>query len=539
MVNKKKERKKPVVLIILDGLGIRKEKSLNAFALAKTPVLDRLRKEYPNTTLSASGEDVGLPRGFIGNSEVGHLNIGAGRIVKEKIKEIDDAIKDRSFFRKKAFLDAIKNCKKNHSTLHLMGLIQMQGVHSMSTHLNALLELCKINNFYNVVIHAFTDGRDSPPKSAKKQLSIVMRAIKKHGVGRFVSLSGRYYAMDRDKRWQRTKLAYECIMNAKGEKFKTITKAVDDAYKNAETDEFITPRIIDGYGGIREHDSVIMFNFRLDRARQLAQSVFEKGFKGFKTRNPKGLYFASMTEYYKSQAKGQNAGIAFPRENLKNVLGEIVSKKGKTQFRLSETEKYAHVTYFFNAQREKPFLNEERKIVPSPKVATYDQKPEMSAGIVKKIAIEKISSEKYDLIVINFANPDMVGHTGKIKKAIAAVSYVDLCLGEIIKSITNAKGVGLIISDHGNCEDMSGKYQTSHTTNKVPCILIMPKETCAAKQNKKTGLGLNNCINNSKIKLNSGSLCDVAPTILCLMGMKKPKEMTGRCLIKNCPQNIN
>ncbi|MBN2457893.1 2,3-bisphosphoglycerate-independent phosphoglycerate mutase [Candidatus Woesearchaeota archaeon] len=506
------KKKRKAILVIMDGWGIRKARSKNAVACAYTPVYDSLLKKYPHTTLSASGEDVGLPRGFIGNSEVGHLNIGAGRVVKEKIKEIDDSIKDRSFYSNKAFIKAIDNCRKHGSTLHLIGLIQMQGVHSMSTHLVALLKLCKKQGFSEVVIHGFTDGRDSPPRSARRQLKTVTDAIRKTGVGRFVTITGRYYAMDRDKRWKRTKRAYDCIMNSKGKAASSVNSAIHGAYARGESDEFISPTVIDGYRGIRDHDSIIMFNYRLDRARQLTMSLIDPGFKEFKTRKAKGIRFCSMTQYYKGEEKA-DADIAFQKEHNRNILGEWLSKKKIRQFRTAETEKYAHVTYFFNSQQEKPFPGETRKLVLSPKVSTYDKKPEMSAYKVRDNVTAAMNSGRYGFIAVNFANPDMVGHTGNFDAAKKAVETVDKCVGSVC-SLAEKKGWAvLIIADHGNCEDMGGSSVTSHTTNRVPLIYLGPG------------------ISRKNTKLRKGRLADIAPTILQIMQVGKPAEMTGKSLV--------
>jgi 2,3-bisphosphoglycerate-independent phosphoglycerate mutase len=500
-------KKAPTILIIMDGWGVRKQKRANAVALANLPNFRSYLANYPNSVLKAHGTDVGLPEGYQGNSEVGHLNIGAGRVVKQQITIINESIVSGEFFKKKSLLKAVENCKKHDSSLHLMGLVQREGVHAMSDHLIALLRLSKMNNLKKVYVHVFTDGRDTPPKSALSHVAFVQKAMKELKTGSFATVTGRYYAMDRDNRWERIQLAYEGIVNAKGEKAMSVAEAIKSAYSKGQTDEFIKPIILSGYDGIKANDSVIFFNYRLDRARQLTRAFVDDKFDLFARKKLK-INYVCMTPYYKDVP----AGVVFDIHKLKNILGEVVSKKGKRQLRIAETEKYAHVTFFFNGEIEQPFSGEDRILVPSPKVATYDLQPEMNADIVRQKALEELAKKKHPLIILNFANPDMVGHTGMLPAIIKAVETVDRCMGEIVSEILKQHGTALIIADHGNCEQKEGKYKTSHTKNDVPCILV---------RNDVKG-----------VKLNDGKLADVAPTLLDILGIKKPKEMTGKSLIK-------
>ena len=476
------------ILIILDGWGIRNQKKGNAIKLAKTPNFERLKKEYSYTTLEASGKAVGLIPGMMGNSETGHLNIGAGRIVPQEITRINKAIKDKSFFKNKNLLKAVSNVKKHNSTLHLIGLASIAGVHSYLPHLFALIKTAKQHGIKKVLIHPITDGRDSPIKSAEKFIKEIQKNIKKYKTGKISTLIGRYYAMDRDNRWDRTKKAYEALVNAKGVKINDAVKGIKSAYKKNQTDEFIKPMIIDDFKGIDKKDSVIFFNYRTDRARQLTKLLSKKA------------TFVCMTEYYNGAPNP-----IFKNIIMKKIFGEVISKKGLKQLRIAETEKYAHVTYFFNSEIEKPFKNEKRILIPSPKVATYDLKPEMSAYRITNKLLKNIN--KFDVVILNFANCDMVGHSGKLKPAIKAIEVVDKCLGKIINHIKDWNA--LIIADHGNAEDMTGKKASTHTTNLVPCILVCDK----------------------KYELKKGKLADVAPTLLKILNIKKPKEMTGKCLI--------
>jgi 2,3-bisphosphoglycerate-independent phosphoglycerate mutase len=488
---------KRVIVVIRDGWGYRKSHYKNAIYHANTPNTDALMKKYPNTLLKAAGEAVGLPKGYQGNSEVGHMTIGSGRITHESLSKINKAIKDKSFFKNPALLGAIKNCKKHNSALNIMGLVQVEGVHSHLNHLLALLKLCKQQKFNNIHLHVFTDGRDAPVHDAVKNIKNIKSKI--------ATISGRYYAMDRDKRWQRTKKAYDCIVNGKTKiTFTNPIKSIKESYKEGITDEFIIPRKREGYKGIKPNDSVIFFNFRTDRPRQLTRAIAEKRFAGWQ-RKPLNIYLATMTQYYKPL----NGHAAFKDVKLKNILGEIISKKNKKQLRISETEKYAHVTYFFNDQIEKPFKKEDRTLIPSPKVATYDQKPEMNVYKVTKELISQIKKKKYDLIVTNLVNCDLVGHTCVWNAALDAVEAVDDCVGKIVKAGIENNYAIIILGDHGNVEDMTAHWCTSHTINPVPCIIISDKK-----------------------RIRAGGLQDIAPTILDLMYIAKPIEMTGRSLLK-------
>lgn len=506
--------KTPVMLIVLDGWGIGKEYAGNAVYLANTPNFDRLMNRFPNTQLKASGLAVGLPEGQMGNSEVGHLNIGAGRVVYQELTRITKSIKDGDFFEKEEFLRAIENAKNNNSKLHLMGLVSDGGVHSHDTHLYALLELCAREDFDRVYIHAFLDGRDVPPTIGKQHLSELQQKIEEIGVGKIATVSGRYYAMDRDRRWDRTKLAYDAMVLGKGKVNECPIEAVGKSYEEGINDEFVIPTVIVEKGEpiatIDSGDSVIFFNFRPDRARQITRAIVDEEFEGFEREKKVETFFVTMTEYDKTI---KNVHIAFKTEIPTNTLGEYISKLGLSQLRIAETEKYAHVTFFFNGGREVPFQNEDRVLIPSPKVATYDLKPEMSAFEVKDEVLNRLNQDKYDLIVLNFANPDMVGHTGKLEAAIKAVETVDTCLGEIVDLLLKKGGKALITADHGNAEMMIDEKDnspiTSHTTNKVPLILVGEED----------------------VKLREGILADIAPTILDMMGIEKPKEMTGETLI--------
>ncbi|GFN36289.1 2,3-bisphosphoglycerate-independent phosphoglycerate mutase [Tepidimicrobium xylanilyticum] len=506
--------KKPVMLIVLDGWGLGDEYEGNAIYLAKTPNFDRLLKEYPNTRLSASGLAVGLPEGQMGNSEVGHLNIGSGRIIYQELTKITKSIEDGSFFAKEEFLSAIDNAKKNGSKLHIMGLVSDGGVHSHNTHLYALLELCKREGFGDVYIHAFLDGRDVPPTIGKQHLTELKEEIDRIGVGKIATVSGRYYAMDRDKRWERTKLAYDAMVLGLGKNDTCPIEAVEKSYNEGINDEFVIPTVILENGKpmatIDNGDSIIFFNFRPDRARQITRAIVDEDFDGFNRDKRVDTFFVTMTEYDKTI---KNVNVVFKTEKPENTLGEYVSNLSLNQLRIAETEKYAHVTFFFNGGREEPYKNEDRVLIPSPKVATYDLKPEMSAIEVKDEVLNRLKMDKYDLIILNFANPDMVGHTGVVEAAIKAVETVDSCLGEIVDLLLEIGGKAIITADHGNAEMMkdksNGKPITAHTTNMVPLILVGDKN----------------------MSLREGILADIAPTILDLMGLEKPEEMTGESLI--------
>ena len=497
-------------LMILDGFGFRKESDGNAVKLAKTPNIDALMAEYPHTLIGASGLSVGLPDGQMGNSEVGHLNIGAGRIVYQELTRITKAINDGDFFKNPELTKAMENAK--NGALHLMGLLSDGGVHSHNTHLYALVKMAKQMGVEKVFIHCFTDGRDVPPSSAGKYVDELEQELKNIGVGKIATVDGRYYAMDRDNRWERVVKAYDAIVNGKGDSAKTAKEAVENSYKNNVLDEFIVPCVIDGAEPLKDGDSVIFFNFRPDRARELTRALTQKNFDGFE-RKPLNLFYVCMTQYDKTF---EGVEVAFKPQTLKNTLGEYLAKNGVKQFRIAETEKYAHVTFFFNGGVEQPNEGEDRYLIPSPKVATYDLKPEMSAYEVCEKACEQISSGKYQVMILNFANPDMVGHTGVLEAAEKAVEAVDECVGKIVKAIKSVGGQVMITADHGNSEVMidpvTGGAFTAHTTNPVPFILVSEDyKNCKLRED--------------------GILADIAPTMLDLMDLEKPKEMEGKSMI--------
>jgi len=508
--------KKPTVLTILDGFGWSDSEYGNAVRLAKTPNLDKYFQEYPHTVLRASGLDVGLPAGQMGNSEVGHLNIGAGRIVYQEITRINQSIENGDFFKNPAFLQAIENTKHHHSALHLCGLLSDGGVHSHNTHLYALLELAKISGLRDVYIHAFLDGRDVPPSSALQYIEELEEQIRKIGIGKIATVSGRYYAMDRDNRWERISLAYHALTLGMGEKALSAREAIEQSYAKGELDEFVKPTVIYENGApvakVSPNDSLILFNFRPDRAREITRSFVDEEFSHFE--RPCGffpLYYVCMTQY---DANMPNVHVAFPPQSLDNTLGEYLSSLGRKQLRIAETEKYAHVTFFLNGGIEPPYPHEDRILIPSPKVATYDLKPEMSAYEVTERVIEEIQKGIYDFIVINYANPDMVGHTGSLQAAISAVEAVDACVGKLVKTILDVDGQMLLTADHGNSEQMldaQGNPVTAHSTNPVPLVLINASE---------------------EYTLTEGRLSDIAPTLLQLMDIPQPEEMTGKSLLK-------
>ena len=509
-------KNKQYVLMILDGVGLNDEEKGNAFRQANTPNIDKYVEKYPNTYIKTSGMAVGLPEGQMGNSEVGHTNIGAGRIVYQELTRITKEIHDGKFYENSVFKEAVKHVKNNNSSLHLVGLVSDGGVHSHIEHLYALLELAKRNNIQNVYVHAILDGRDTSPTSAIDYLKSLENKMKEIGVGKIATLSGRYYAMDRDKRWERIKLAYDAIVNGKGNTFKTVQKAVETSYEAQEFDEFVKPIVIiddeqNPISTISDNDSVVYFNFRPDRARELTKAITIKEFKEFDAKKLNNLFFVTMTQYDDSL---ENVEIAYKPQILVNTFGEYISNLGYTQLRLAETEKYAHVTFFFNGGREEPYKGESRILVPSPKVATYDLKPEMSAYEITDKALEAIESKKYDVIIMNFANGDMVGHTGNMEKTIEAVEAVDTCVGKIVSKLEELDGEAIITADHGNCEYMldlkTGEPITSHSTFDVPMIVVS---------------------NRVKSVVN-GRLCDLAPTLLTLMGEKIPDEMTGISLVQ-------
>ena len=501
-------------LIVLDGWGLGKIYEGNAIEKAKTPNYRMIIENYPSTTLEASGLSVGLPEGQMGNSEVGHLNIGAGRIIYQELTRISKAIENEEFYKKDEFLQAINNCKNNDTKLHLMGLLSDGGVHSHNTHLYALLKLAKEQGLKEVYIHCFLDGRDVPPTSARDYLFELEEKIKEIGNGTIASISGRYYSMDRDQRWDRTQRAYDAITLGRGLTAGSSIEAINRSYDGEIYDEFVEPTVIVKEGKaiatIEDNDSIIFFNFRPDRARQLTRAIVDEDFSGFKREKIVKTFYVTMTQYDKTI---NNVVVAYKPQSYTNTLGEYVSSLGMKQLRIAETEKYAHVTFFFNGGIEKPNDGEERVLIPSPKVATYDLKPEMSAHEVKDEVIKRIKSGEYSLIVLNFANTDMVGHTGDIEATIKAVETVDQCLGEVIKAILEVSGKAIITADHGNAEQMSeeetGARLTAHTSNKVPFALV--------------GEG--------PVKLKEGILADIAPTLLDMMNVDIPREMTGQSLI--------
>ena len=506
---------KVTMLMILDGFGDNPNKDGNAIKLANTPNIDKLMKKYPNTDIYTSGKYVGLPDGQMGNSEVGHTNIGAGRIVYQELTRITKSIEDGDFFSNQELISAIENCKKNNSKLHILGLVSDGGVHSHIRHLYGLLELAKRRDFEDVYVHCFLDGRDTPPASAEGYIIKLQEKMQEKGIGKIASISGRFYSMDRDKRWQRVQKCYDALVKGEGIKANSAVKAIEDSYQKEVFDEFVEPTVIcngeEPIAKIEENDSVIFFNFRPDRAREITRAIVDKDFNEFETKKM-NVYFVCFTNYDETMP---NVHIAFKKETLHNTFGEVVSKAGLTQLRIAETEKYAHVTFFFNGGEEKQYPGEDRILVPSPKVETYDQKPEMSAYEVTDKVVEALENDKYDAVILNFANTDMVGHTGSLEAAIKAVEAVDECVGRIVKVIEEKKGNLIITADHGNAEQMidykTGEPHTAHTTNPVPIILITDNPNYKLKEN--------------------GKLADLAPTMLELMGLEKPQEMTGESLL--------
>jgi len=500
--------KNPVILIIRDGWGYRADKNKNYIAQADTPDDDYYRMNYPHGLLACSGPAVGLPAGYQGNSEVGHLTIGSGRIIFQTMMRIDQAIKTGQFFSNPAFLGAIGHCRQKKSSLHIIGLLQDQGVHSHIKHLLALIDLCAKKKFRDVIIHVITDGRDAPTTESLKHLKALEKKLRIVGFGEIATVSGRYYAMDRDKRWNRTKLAYDCLVEAKGQTFSQAATYIKSSHSQGVGDEFIKPGHVAGYRGFDRDDSVIFFNFRTDRPRQLTQAIVENKFSGFK-RKRIPVKFVAMTEYYRPM----KATVAFPDVPLKNLLGEIISKHKYRQLRISETEKYAHVTFFFNGQREKAYPGESRILIPSPHVATYDLKPEMSAPKIAAKLAGELKKKKYDFAVVNLVNGDMVGHTGNTKAIIKGLEAVDKAMGKIVSTGLENGYTSLIFADHGNAEDKTPKFATSHTTNPVPLTIVSEDKNLIR----------------IKIKKNIG-LSDIAPTVLKIMNIKKPKEMTGQAV---------
>ena len=505
--------KSPLMLIIFDGLGINPKKEGNAFAESKKPTFDELEKTYPHSQLLACGEHVGLPHNQMGNSEVGHMNMGAGRIIYQDLTRIDREIEQGQFYKNEILLKAIRKAKDGNSKLHFMGLVSDGGVHSHQNHLVALLKLAKQEKIEKAFVHCFLDGRDTPPSSSLKFLSNLENHMQKIGVGKIASLCGRYYAMDRDKRWDRIKLGYDLLTQALGKKFSSFKEVIENSYKENITDEFIKPVILDEEARIEDSDVVIFFNFRPDRARQITRALTDKNFSDFeRSVVPKLSEFVCFTTYDKEFS----LPIAFPPVNHSNILASVLSQNKIKQFRCAETEKYAHVTYFFNCGREKPFDLEERCLVPSKRdIPTYDLKPEMSAYEITDAVVKALNQGQHDFYCVNFANPDMVGHTGNFNAAVKAVEVSDECLGKILKTLFQKNGQALITSDHGNVEQMiyydTKKPHTAHTMNPVPLYL--------ASHNLK------------QAKLANGILSDVSPTILDLFKIEKPKEMPQKSLL--------
>ncbi|MBR3811410.1 MAG: 2,3-bisphosphoglycerate-independent phosphoglycerate mutase [Agathobacter sp.] len=510
--------KKPVVLMVLDGYGLNENPEGNTVAMANTPVMDKLMAECPFVKGNASGLAVGLPDGQMGNSEVGHMNIGAGRIIYQDLTRITKEINDGTFFDNKALLAAIENCKANNSDLHLWGLLSDGGVHSHITHIYGILEMAKKNGLENVYVHCFLDGRDTPPASAKGFVADLEAKMAEIGVGKIASLSGRYYAMDRDNNWDRVEKAYNTLVAGEGVQETDAVEAMQKSYDNGVTDEFVLPTVITENGApraiVKANDSVVFFNFRPDRAREMTRAFCDDNFTGFERKTGfLPLTYVCFKDYDETIP---NKIIAFEKESITNTLGEYLAKCGKKQLRLAETEKYAHVTFFFNGGVEEPNVEEKRLLVNSPKeVATYDLKPEMSAPEVGVDLVEAIKSDEYDVIVINFANPDMVGHTGSIPAAVAAVERVDSLVGDAVEAVKEVGGVMFICADHGNAEKMvdyeTGKPHTAHTTNPVPFILVNGEENWKLRE--------------------GGCLADIAPTLLEIMGLEQPVEMTGKSLL--------
>lgn len=506
-------RPKPFVLIILDGFGTRAATPDNAITSARTPNFDALYQRYAHTLISGSGHDVGLPHGQMGNSEVGHINLGSGRVVYQELTRIDNAIETGDFFTNPTLLSALNKVKNNQSTLHIFGLLSGGGVHSFEAHFAALIELAKVQGLTSVMLHAFLDGRDTPPKSAEASLERFDLLLRSQNLGQVASIVGRYYAMDRDQRWDRVEAAYALL--TQGKAVRVAANALDGlrlAYAAEETDEFVKPTLIQGAKLVSQDDAVVFMNFRADRARELTHAFVDDHFEHF-NRGPKIALadFVTLTDY----EKGLPVHVAYPPQSLNNVLGDYASQLGLKQLRIAETEKYAHVTFFFNGGREQPFPGEERILVPSPKVATYDLQPEMSAFSLTEQLVAAIDSQQFDLIVCNYANADMVGHTGNFKAAVQAIEALDVCIGKVLAALSAVGGEALITADHGNAEKMqdetTGQAHTAHTTDPVPLIYVGRP---------------------AKVVYNDGILSDIAPTLLSLMGLAIPSEMTGRALLK-------
>ncbi|MCM3041435.1 2,3-bisphosphoglycerate-independent phosphoglycerate mutase [Paenibacillus motobuensis] len=506
---------KPVALIIMDGFGLRKEVEGNAVAQANKPNYDRYLKQYPHTTLTASGEAVGLPEGQMGNSEVGHLNIGAGRIVYQDLTRISKSIREGEFFENETLVNAVRSAKNKGKKLHLYGLLSDGGVHSHINHMLAMLDLAKKEGMHEVYIHAFLDGRDVAPDSAKRYLETLINKINEIGVGKIATVQGRYYAMDRDKRWERVEKSYRAIVYGEGPKYTDPVKAVKESYEKSVFDEFVMPTVIvdendQPVGLVESEDSVIFLNFRPDRAIQLSNAFTNEDFRGFDRgpKCPKDLHFVCLTLF----SETVNGYVAYSPKNLDNTFGEVLVQHGKKQLRIAETEKYPHVTFFFSGGRDVELPGETRVLINSPKVATYDLQPEMSAYEVAEACVKEIEKDVHDAIILNFANPDMVGHSGMLEPTIKAVEVTDECVGKVVDAVTAKGGAVIIIADHGNADmefDENGRPHTAHTTNPVP--FIVTDENVVLRE--------------------GGILADVAPTLLDLMGLPKPEEMTGQSMI--------
>jgi len=504
-------RKRPILLAILDGVGLREEEHGNAFAQANKPNFDRYWNNYPHAKLEASGLAVGLPEGQMGNSEVGHTNIGAGRPVYQSLTLINKAITDGDFFTNEILLEAITNAKNNNKKLHILGLLSDGGVHSHNEHIYATLKLAKDQGLSNVYIHAFTDGRDVAPDSGLNFVKELEAKITEIGIGQIASISGRYYAMDRDKRWERVEQAYNAVVLHEGNIIDNVETYIEEQYANEIYDEFLVPAAVNNVDGeINDNDSIIFVNFRPDRAIQLASVITNPDYESFTPKyRPQNLTFVCMMKYADTV---KDAKIAFVPQELKNTFGEYISSLGLNQLRIAETEKYPHVTFFFNGGNNEPYVGEERILINSPKVATYDLKPEMSAYEVTDALIEAINTDKFDAIILNFANPDMVGHSGMLEPTIKAIEAVDECLGKIVDLVVEKGGAAVIVADHGNADEVltkDDKPMTAHTTRNVPFILTESDAVLRAK----------------------GALCDIAPTLLDLLGLEKPKEMTGETMV--------
>ncbi len=506
--------KKPLALIIMDGFGLRQETEGNAIAAARHPNLDRLWATCPHTQIGASGMDVGLPDGQMGNSEVGHTNMGAGRIVYQELTRITKSIEEGEYLSNPVLLHAMENAKKPGAALHLMGLLSDGGVHSHIRHLFGLIEMAKKCGVEKVYIHCFMDGRDVPPTSGAGYIEELQKELDKIGTGKIATVSGRYYAMDRDNRWERVVKAYDAIVNGEGVKAPDPAAMMRQSYADGVTDEFIVPAVVTEGAEVKSGDSVIFFNFRPDRARELTRTLVDPDFAGFERK--KGFFpltYICMTQY---DATMPNVEVAYAPQSLANTFGEYISKNGLTQLRIAETEKYAHVTFFFNGGVEAPYPGEDRALIPSPKVATYDMQPEMSAYLVTDEVVKRIKSGKYDVIILNYANCDMVGHTGVFEAAVKAVEAVDTCLGRMLAAIEEMGGRAFVTADHGNADmmtDEEGKPFTAHTTNPVPFIAVgFPEGT--------------------KLLPHGGRLADIAPTMLQALGLPQPAEMTGRSMLE-------